>query len=110
MLQTLNNCRLGLPCDSSKSTCNGRNELCVAFGPGKDMFESTKIIGQKQYDLAKILLQNATTHLDGPVAFRHSFVDMSNLTVVLDNGDIVHTCPAALGYSFAAGTTDGPGE
>lgn len=27
----------------------------------------------------------------------------------LDNGTMVQTCPAALGYSFAAGTTDGPG-
>lgn len=27
----------------------------------------------------------------------------------LDNGTIVQTCPAALGHSFAAGTTDGPG-
>jgi neutral ceramidase len=27
----------------------------------------------------------------------------------LDNGTMVQTCPAALGYSFAAGTTDWPG-
>jgi neutral ceramidase len=27
----------------------------------------------------------------------------------LPNGTIVQTCPAALGYAFAAGTTDGPG-
>ena len=27
----------------------------------------------------------------------------------LDNGTVVQTCPAALGYSFAAGTSDGPG-
>ena len=25
-------------------------------------------------------------------------------------GSISKTCPAAMGYSFAAGTTDGPGE
>lgn len=30
--------------------------------------------------------------------------------VALPNGNISHTCPAALGYSFAAGTTDGPGQ
>ena len=29
--------------------------------------------------------------------------------VVLPNGKSSTTCPAALGYSFAAGTTDGPG-
>lgn len=27
----------------------------------------------------------------------------------LDNGTLVQTCPAALGHSFAAGTSDGPG-
>lgn len=34
---------------------------------------------------------------------------MSNFTFPLANGTTVRTCPAALGYSFAAGTTDGPG-
>ena len=36
----------GEPCDILTSTCDGRNELCVASGPGKDMFESTRIIGE----------------------------------------------------------------
>lgn len=31
-----------------------QNENCVASGPGKDMFESTWIIGQKQYDKGKV--------------------------------------------------------
>lgn len=35
--------------------------------------------------------------------------DFSNLSFALPNGTHVHTCSAALGYSFAAGTTDGPG-
>jgi neutral ceramidase len=34
---------------------------------------------------------------------------MSHYTFPLANGTIVQTCPAALGYSFAGGTTDGPG-
>jgi neutral ceramidase len=34
---------------------------------------------------------------------------MSYYQFPLDNGTIVQSCPAALGYSFAAGTTDGPG-
>jgi len=25
----------GLPCDTNHSTCNGRNEMCSSFGPGK---------------------------------------------------------------------------
>ena len=32
--------------------------MCVASGPGKDMFESTKIIAQRQYDVSKALLEN----------------------------------------------------
>ena len=36
----------GETCDILTSTCGGRNEMCVAFGPGDNMFESTKIIGE----------------------------------------------------------------
>jgi hypothetical protein len=34
---------------------------------------------------------------------------MSSLGVMLTSGEVVSTCPAAVGFSFAAGTTDGPG-
>lgn len=104
----------GMPCDA-KSTCNGSSHLCIAFGPGKDMQESTEIIGRKQFEMALRLLDtsqsktNNSTYLEGRVDFRHSFVDMSNVTVTLENGGTARTCPAALGYAFAAGTTDGPG-
>jgi neutral ceramidase len=73
------------------------------------MKESTEIIGRKQYEAAVALFPNDTESLAGSVAFRHSFIDMSNLTVTLESGEEVRTCPAALGYAFAAGTTDGPG-
>jgi neutral ceramidase len=43
------------------------------------------------------------------VRFFHTFNDMTNFSFTLPNGTIVKTCPAALGYSFAAGTSDGPG-
>ena len=48
----------GLDCDGTSSTCNGRCENCIAFGPGTngDMFESTQIIGNKQYEFALDLL------------------------------------------------------
>lgn len=39
----------------------------------------------------------------------HYFHDMRYYTFPLDNGTLVQTCPAALGYSFAAGTSDWPG-
>lgn len=102
----------GEPCDLATSTCNGRNAKCIASGPGNDMEESTEIIGRMQVDMATKLLQhgNGGAYLNGSVAFRHSFVDMSNRNVTLESGKVVHTCPAALGYGFAAGTTDGPGS
>jgi len=67
------------------------------------MFESTQIIGERQYLHAMELLRNAVASLhDYRVSFRHSFINMANLTVALHNGTVVRTCPAALGYSFAA--------
>ena len=101
----------GLPCDGRTSTCNGRNEMCVAFGPGTDgdMYESTNIIGTKQFEKAMELYNSATEEVTGAVDFRHSFVEMAGLDVTLKDGSSVTTCTAALGASFAGGTTDGPG-
>ena len=77
------------------------------------MFLSTEIIGQQQADLATQLMQApaASKHtLEAPLAYRHAYVYMPGLTVTLPNGTAVSLCRAALGYSFAAGTTDGPGQ
>jgi len=103
----------GLPCDRLHSTCNGREEMCVAFGPGKngDMFESTEIIGRKQFDHAQKLYEKAKTgaELSGPLDYRHSFVAFGGLPVKLEDGKEVELCTAAIGNSFAGGTTDGCG-
>merc|ERR1719283_468843 len=102
----------GLPCDTEHSTCDGRTQMCIASGPGKDMFESTKIIAERQFRKSYEMfldIDNAT-ELSGPVQFIHQWVDMSDVKVNLANGSIVSTCKPALGYSFAAGTTGGPGE
>ena len=40
--------------------------------------------------------------------YAHKFVDFSNVSLTF-NGKQVHTCPPAMGFSFAAGTIDGPG-
>jgi len=47
--------------------------------------------------------------VNGSVKSVHIYLDMANHTFTLPNGTEVQTCPAALGYSFAGGTTDGPG-
>lgn len=153
----------GLPCDMATSTCGNppRNEKCIAFGPGKDMFESTKIIAYKQYYKARQLFVDIQGQkpVRGPIRFAHEHIDITKQQVPLyesvvelsrrqaaghqqpagaraarrrESGALgirsrqiaqqqvvagpglapnstYQTCVAALGYSFAAGTTDGPG-
>ncbi|KAJ7012701.1 neutral ceramidase 2 [Populus alba] len=104
----------GLPCDFNHSTCGGKNELCYGRGPGyPDEFESTRIIGERQFRKAVDLFNTASEKLNGKIDHRHSFVDFSQLEVTLPKqgggSDVVKTCPAAMGFAFAAGTTDGPG-
>ena len=44
----------------------------------------------------------------GPIDFRHAFLDMTNVEVKESPYTRAgRTCPAAMGFSFAAGTTDG---
>lgn len=103
----------GKPCDLLHSTCDGSVKYCIAFGPGKDQFESTKIIGTNQMKKALELYESATTVVSGPLSVRHTFIKMDNITVspqYTSTGQEEHTCRAAMGYSFAAGTTDGPGR
>lgn len=99
----------GLPCDIQTSTCGGKNGNCFAIGPGKDMFESTKIIGERQYAKAIELFEGATEPVSGPVKFVHQHVDMTSIEIEMPDGKIARTCKPAMGYSFAAGTVDGPG-
>ena len=46
----------------------------------------------------------------GPLRSVNQWINMSNRTITLNDGSQIETCSPALGYSFAAGTTDGPGE
>lgn len=63
----------------------------------------------RQFDKAKRLFDAATTKVQGPVAFIHQHVDMSNVVLGVINNRTISTCKPAMGYSFAAGTMDGPG-
>jgi neutral ceramidase len=104
----------GLPCHFNHSTCGGRNELCYSQGPGyPDEFESTRIIGERQFRKAVDLFNAADEEIKGEVDFRHAYIDLSKLEVTIsDQGadKVVKTCPAAMGFASAAGTTDGPGS
>ncbi|KAK0604117.1 hypothetical protein LWI29_012203 [Acer saccharum] len=103
-----------LPCDFNHSTCGGKNEMCYGRGPGyPDEFESTRIIGDRQFRKAVDLFNKASEQLEGKVDYRHTYLDFSQLEVTLPKqgggSEVVKTCPAAMGFAFAAGTTDGPG-
>ncbi|KAF2399463.1 Neutral/alkaline nonlysosomal ceramidase [Trichodelitschia bisporula] len=111
----------GDQCKLEDSTCNGRNQACHGRGPHFGLDDSgTKScfeIGRRQFHSAKTLYDAMTAEEPGaatPVTGRsiralHTFADISNYSFSHPNGSIVRTCPAALGYSFAAGTSDGPG-
>ena len=47
--------RTGQPCDPLSSSCPKGDGFCVASGPGKDIFESTKIIGTRIFEKASVI-------------------------------------------------------
>ncbi|KAL4435206.1 hypothetical protein ABPG77_001888 [Micractinium sp. CCAP 211/92] len=101
----------GLPCDAVHSTCNGRVQQCIGRGPGwPDQFESTRLIGQRQADAAQALLLGDLESVHGSIQYRHTFLDMRGLQVAASNFTRAgRACKPAMGFAFAAGTTDGPG-
>ncbi|EJU01922.1 Neutral/alkaline nonlysosomal ceramidase [Dacryopinax primogenitus] len=103
----------GKPCSYMNSTCNGQAQGCQGRGPGWQVsdYESNRIIGYNQFQAARSVLSSLTrTNLSGNVRAVHRYVDMSDYQFKLSNGSDVSTCPPALGYSFAGGTSDGAGK
>ncbi|KAL6095378.1 asah2 [Pungitius sinensis] len=98
----------GLPCDYLNSSCP--TKMCKAFGPGEDMFDSTRIIGHDVYRKAKELYAVAVEEVVGSLQAAHQWVNMTDVTVQINDTHTVSTCKPALGHSFAAGTTDGGGD
>ncbi|ROV98109.1 hypothetical protein VPNG_08605 [Cytospora leucostoma] len=109
----------GQTCSFENSTCpsDGRSQKCHARGPSfrsNDSGTSSCFeIGRRQFLPAKALYDQLATS-PSPVKGSwvksfHTFHDMTDFTFSLPNGSTASTCPAALGYSFAAGTSDGPG-
>jgi len=104
----------GLPCKYEDSTCDGKAQQCWGRGPAfpSNDTESCHIIATKQAKVAKSLHRDTTSHtpIIGKVRSLHTYTDFSTpYTFTLPNGTEVTTCAAALGFSFAGGTTDGPG-
>ncbi|XP_061491416.1 neutral ceramidase [Rhineura floridana] len=100
----------GESCENFNNYCpEGGSQMCIATGPGKDMLESTQIIGRNIYLKAKELSTKASEEINGPIRTAHQWVNMANVTVQFNATHSGRTCIPALGYSFAAGTIDGPG-
>ncbi|KAK4157035.1 Neutral/alkaline nonlysosomal ceramidase [Chaetomidium leptoderma] len=108
----------GQKCDFQTSTCaDGKSQACHGRGP---LFQKLDLgvsscfeIGKRQFSGAKELYDSfdskSTAVVGSSVRSFHYFQDMQYYKFPLDNGTMVQTCPAALGYSFAAGTSDWPG-
>ncbi|XP_069609633.1 putative neutral ceramidase C [Ranitomeya imitator] len=100
----------GLSCQNPTSTCpDGGVTTCIATGPGDNVFDSTKIIGEQIFERAVELYNSSTKEMLDTVNSAHQWVDMSNVTVKINETHTATTCKPALGYSFGAGTIDGPG-
>ncbi|KAI0506039.1 Neutral/alkaline nonlysosomal ceramidase [Xylaria bambusicola] len=108
----------GQMCSYENATCaDGKSQSCHGRGPAFEKLDlgisSAYEIGKRQYNGARSVydsLDSAGTAVVGStVKSFHFFHDMTFWKFQLENGQQVQTCPSALGYSFAAGTTDGPG-
>ncbi|PZC71311.1 hypothetical protein B5X24_HaOG213662 [Helicoverpa armigera] len=107
----------GAVCDQEKLLCKLPKERCFASGPGRDMFDSTRIIATKLFQTAMNVLNQPGEDLTGPLGIRHQYVKMPEeevypfdpVTETFNTSTKVYGCLPAMGYSFAAGTTDGPG-
>ncbi|KAL4811523.1 Neutral/alkaline nonlysosomal ceramidase [Aspergillus unguis] len=106
-------------CRYTDSTCGGQSSQCHGRGPffrekdqgAKSCFE----IGRRQYSAAKELYGQMDTDAieirgSSQVSSFHLFEDLDGYTFQSPfNSSTLSTCSAALGFSFAAGTTDWPG-
>ena len=105
-------------CTFEQSLCSGVAENCHGRGPNFTIADegatSCYTIGTRQFEAAYSLFNNwdsESTPITGPtVRSFHTFQNMTGYKFTLPNGTDVTTCAAALGYSFAAGTSDWPGS
>lgn len=106
----------GLYCDPIESSCPDRDDVCFALGPGDNDEHSTRIIGTRMYNAGSTLARTLASgrELTGSVGSMHQYLEMSAQTGTWTNPtnnqqENFRGCFAAMGFSFAAGTTDGPG-
>lgn len=97
-------------CDPIESSCPDR-DVCISFGPGATDMESTRIIANNMFNGAWTLLRNGGgRELTGNVGAIHQFIEPATVTgnwlnPVTNQQESYRGCLAAMGFSFAAGTT-----
>ncbi|CAH7688992.1 Neutral/alkaline nonlysosomal ceramidase [Phakopsora pachyrhizi] len=98
-------------CSFDKSLCGNRAEPCQGRGPAfpQSDWESTSVIGENQKKAAEKLMSTNLNIIRGSVKSVYTTVDMSSYRFREPGGNLAKTCPPAMGYAFAGGTTDGPG-
>ncbi|RYO75085.1 hypothetical protein DL764_010581 [Monosporascus ibericus] len=108
----------GEMCSLESSTCaDGKSQSCRGRGSAFEKLDlgitSCYENGKLQYEGARSVYDSSdssrTPVVGSTIKSFHFYHDMSFWNFQLENGTEVQTCPAALGYSFAAGTSDGPG-
>ncbi|GAB0136142.1 hypothetical protein EsDP_00004454 [Epichloe bromicola] len=108
----------GKECSLVNSTCaDGKSQSCHGRGPefrALDLgVKSCYEIGRRQFvgaqNIHTALDKSGTAVVGSSVKAFHFFHDMRFWNFILPSGKPAQTCPAALGYSFAAGTSDWPG-
>ena len=80
-------------------------------GPGATDVDTTRIMGERQLQVAQQLFKQAQEALEGPIDSRRIYVDLGNYPVQdrFSGMGEQHTCPSAYGYSFAGGSTEDGG-
>lgn len=106
--------KTGLDCHKDTSSCPSQGDACVASGPGRDMMESTRIIAERMFNKALELFQSHQEEVTGALDYVHRYLKVPDETAEYrdpNTGNMtqVRGCLPAMGHSFAAGTTDGPG-
>ncbi|CEI92025.1 hypothetical protein RMCBS344292_06299 [Rhizopus microsporus] len=99
-----------IPCDGSRDDICPENSECHGRGPGwmTSDLESNRIIGENQALKALELFQQGTPLTAVQLDYAQLYWDITKSVVTDKFGNQVRTCYPAMGYAFAAGTTDGP--
>lgn len=102
-----------IPCDGTRDSICPSGTTCNGRGPGWDIsdIESNRIIGKNQA-LKALQLYKASSQgiaVEGKVDYVQRYWDITKAVVRDKNsGENLELCLPAMGYAFAAGTTDGP--